>query len=90
MREPTPEELGQLLNWHLERQYGENHKLTYDEIEDERLSIRNASICVFPNYITDGPGYSGRVMVVVWSGDPTFVEAFVWYQDKLIKLSIEV
>ena len=65
-RIPTDEEKEQIANV-----FG-NH---FDEspIEVQRLFVEDASIAVFDNYITDGPGYFGKVVVVVWSGAPEFV-----------------
>jgi hypothetical protein len=36
-------------------------------------ALTNARVCIFDNYITDGPGYVGRVAVVVWAGGPEIV-----------------
>lgn len=40
--------------------------------------IAQASIAVFDHYISDGPGYAGSVMVIVWSGGPECHEVFTW------------
>ena len=43
-----------------------------------RSRLESAAIAVFDHYITDGPGYAGKLMVVVWSGSPELYEAYVW------------
>jgi hypothetical protein len=48
-----------------------------DEVRQLRDEVENAAISVFDNYITDGPGYAGKVMTVVWPGSPTFFQCFV-------------
>ena len=45
---------------------------------DEDLFNGSIYAAVFDNYITDSPGYSGKVMVVVWSGAPEFTETYIW------------
>ena len=47
-----------------------------------------ASIAVFPSYCTDvmdEEGYSGRLLVIVYSGSPTFYEAFTWNAEGKIE-----
>ena len=50
--------------------------------DEERQNLVNlvetASIAVFDDYITDSPGYAGKVMVVVWSHDPAFTDTYIW------------
>lgn len=40
--------------------------------------VAQAAIAVFDDYISDGPGYAGSVMMVVWSGGPEIHEVFTW------------
>jgi hypothetical protein len=65
-RIPTREEKIELLGYLL--------KYDYKNDENERLNIEgfveSASIAVFDNYITSSPGYSGKLMVVVYDGSP--------------------
>lgn len=49
-----------------------------EERQDEADCIEHTSIVVFDDYITDGPGYAGKVMVVVWGGSPSFTETYIW------------
>jgi hypothetical protein len=83
-RKPTPEEVVLLAQWVCAQR---NEPVPTDQSEIDDL-IAGASIAVFDGYITDGPGYSGRIMVVVWSGAPEFFNCFTldaWYRN--IKVS---
>ena len=44
--------------------------------------LRNPCAVVFPNYISDGPGYYGKILVVIWGGGPSFHEVFTWNEKK--------
>ena len=35
-------------------------------------------ITVFDRYCTDCPGYSGKVMIVLWGGGPDCITVFTW------------
>ena len=37
---------------------------------------RGAMVAICDNYVTDCPGYAGKVISVVWSGDPTISDVF--------------
>lgn len=37
-----------------------------------------AYVAVFDDYMTDCPGYMGKVMFVVWPASPTMFDVFVW------------
>jgi hypothetical protein len=75
VREATPEELIQLR----EILSTENGGDEASDVREETDSwVDNASIAVFPNYATDGPGYAGRLMVVVFAGDTDQVVTYVW------------
>jgi hypothetical protein len=69
-RSPNDEELRQLAGY----------LFSTGEYEHEyALAIaQEASVAVYDHYITDGPGYVGKVMSVVWSGSPTFFDVFTW------------
>ena|SRR5579872_785964 len=75
-RKPTEEEKKELLECLIEEKY--TYPPSKEEREDDAGSIENASIAVFDHYTTDSPGYQGKVMVVVWSGSPTFTETYTW------------
>lgn len=46
---------------------------TYAEKEEHRLNVGEQEISVFDKYVSDGPGYAGRVAVIVWGGGPELV-----------------
>lgn len=94
MRLPNDKEKQELLEHVIKNKYvGEPTK---EEIQDEKDCIDGVWVCVFEDYITDGPGYAGPIMVVVWGGSPSFVEAFIWQSEEfggekiLTKVEIEI
>jgi hypothetical protein len=76
-RIPTIEEKIELVEYLL--------KFDYKNDENERLNIagfvEGASIAVFDNYITSSPGYSGKLMVVVYQGAPEMTETYTWIKE---------
>ncbi len=54
-----------------------------DEIDEACNSVRTAAVAVFDHYMTDCPGYAGKVMVVIWSGAPELHELFCWRENRL-------
>lgn len=73
-RQPTSEELEELLQWQITQRYARS--ISAEEREDERGLVESSWIGVFDDYITDGPGYAGRVMFVVWPGSPSMFHVF--------------
>ena len=73
-RIPTKEEKIELVEYLLKHDYKND--------ENERLNIEafveSAAIAVFDNYITSSPGYSGKLMVVVYQGSPEMTETYTW------------
>lgn len=71
-RVPTAEELDLILNAILESDRNgdccgrADREATYDMLSAAR-------VCIFDRYMTDGPGYFGRVAVIVWAGGPELV-----------------
>lgn len=55
-----------------------SEKATVEEL------LENAAIAKFSGYITDGPGYSGPVYVIVWPGGPEIVDVLT--RDRAGKL----
>ena len=55
------------------------------ELEDEADVVENAYIGVFDSYITDGPGYAGKVMMVVWPASPSIFDVFTWDNERQIR-----
>jgi hypothetical protein len=73
-RHPTAQEVAEL------NQY-------YSELQNERVDDLGdiGYIAVFDHYITDCPGYAGRMMMVVWPGSPSMYEVFTWNAEGQIR-----
>lgn len=60
----------------------------YENDQHERMNIHgyveNAAIAVFDSYITGSPGYSGKLMVVVYDGGPNQTETYIWQKENWI------
>ena len=76
-RKPTKKELEELRRYLIE-----NGEVICEEAEVASL-LQNSAIAVFDKYITDGPGYCGKVLVVVWPACPEAIQSFVWRNGKL-------
>lgn len=83
-RKPNQEEIEQLVRYELERQSDHNDA---EEVEMARLLVDRSYISVFDHYITDCPGYAGKLMVVVWPGAPSLYQAFIWRDQKMVHVS---
>jgi hypothetical protein len=73
-RVPTKDEKKELVEYLLKHDY------KYDENERENIEgfVESAAIAVFDHYITSSPGYSGKLMVVVYEGAPEMTETYTW------------
>ena len=40
--------------------------------------VDGATIAVFEDYVSDSPGYAGKVMMVIWPAGPQLYEVFIW------------
>src|SRR4051794_1044439 len=71
-RIPTREEKIELIEFIL------RHDLQNDENERQNIEgfVENASIAVFDSYITSSPGYSGKLMVIIYQGSPEMTEMY--------------
>lgn len=49
-------------------------------LQEARELVAGAWVAVFDNYMPDGPGYCGKVALVLWSGGVDLVETFVFRQ----------
>jgi len=78
-REPNHEEKRELYEFII-REAGGN--------ADAGLVVIDACIAVFDNYITDCPGYTGKVMIVVWPGGPDLTETYTWGKNGIRRESI--
>jgi hypothetical protein len=76
-RFPTKEEKIELIEFLL------RHDLQNDENERQNIEgfVESAAIAVFDNYITSSPGYSGKLMVIVYQGAPEMTETYTWVKD---------
>ena len=76
-RKPTKEEKKELIDFILK------HDLKNDENERANIEgfVESAAIAVFDNYTTSSPGYSGKLMVVVYDGSPEMTETYTWVKE---------
>ncbi len=79
-RKPTQEEKEQLVQYLWLKNYVDP---TDEDKKQEQDFVENAAIAVFDHYITDSPGYSGRVMIVVWRGSPGQTQTFIWNREEI-------
>ena len=76
-RKPIKGEKKELVTYILYDEFGKSSVSREDKENVEGL-VEQAAIAVFDDYITDSPGYAGKVMVVVWSGDPAYTDTYIW------------
>jgi hypothetical protein len=76
-RVPTKAEKIELVEYLLK------HDFQNDKSERENIEgfVESAAIAVFDNYITSSPGYSGKLMVVVYEGAPEMTETYTWINE---------
>jgi hypothetical protein len=76
-RIPTKEEKIELVEYILKRD------LKNDENERANIEgfVESAAIAVFDKYTTSSPGYSGKLMIVVYDGAPEMSETYTWVKD---------
>ena len=72
-RPPNVAEKRELLAW-LKEQYGG---------EDQTDLVQRSRIAVFDDYVTDCPGYGGKVMYVIWPASPSMCSVFLWPDEKM-------
>jgi hypothetical protein len=79
-RKPTEEEKEQLIHYVREHQFP-------DPMDENRETVpgyvERASIAVFDDYITDNPGYYGKIMMVIWSSGPVFYNVYIWVNGEI-------
>jgi hypothetical protein len=61
---------------------------TLQELEDlsagmggDIEALKGQRIVVWDDYISDGPGFAGKVAVILWSGGPECIEVYVWREE---------
>jgi hypothetical protein len=79
-RKPTEAEKQELIAFLLAQDFAD------DENERENVEgyVANAAIAVFDDYVTGGPGYAGKLMVVVYDGGPYQTETYIWERESWI------
>lgn len=78
-REPTEAELQAFFDFQLQAIYRDPAEVICQEDRDQVTGdIEAARVAVFDNYISDGPGYTGSLMVVIWGGGPETFELYGW------------
>ncbi|SRR6266568_1255463 len=91
-RVPTNEEKNEVVEWLLVNDRAWRDPERGDEVRAELKGLIEAAyIAVFDGYSTGGPGYVGKVMVVVWDGGPYQTETYSWHPvTKKIERDVEV
>lgn len=51
---------------------------------EEATWLNRFWIAVFDDYITDCPGYAGKVLYLVWGGYPQACDVFTWDKDGIV------
>jgi hypothetical protein len=76
-RKPTREEAHQLAGY-------VHHKCGCTETPEEaELWTKETCIAVFDDYVSDCPGYAGKLMMVVWGAGPRSYQVYIWRYGKL-------
>lgn len=55
--------------------------------QDAKEWLKRGWFAAFDYYITDSPGYTGRVIVALWPAAPEAIESFIYRAGKLEKVS---
>ena len=76
VRSPNADERRQLAGWLRNQGHEED---TATEL------VETACVAVFDDYASDGPGYAGKLMTVVWGGGPSFFDVFIWEGEWMIR-----
>jgi hypothetical protein len=75
-RKPNRQEITQLAGYiHYKFGHGEN-------LKEAELVVKDTCIAVFDDYISGGPGYAGKLMMVVWLW-PAAYEVYIWEDGEL-------
>jgi hypothetical protein len=82
-RKPTQRERAELIEEILNYSWGSDPKLIEEEREQVESYVAQAFIAVFDNYITNCPGYHGKVMLVLWSDSPDYYQMYIWENGKI-------
>lgn len=77
-RLPTPAEKDEVWRYLCGEYAFEVQEEFFTDAGQLKAKIESAAIAVFDDYISDVPGYVGKVMLLVWPGGPNFRAAFIW------------
>lgn len=83
LRKPNRQEIEELYNY-VATLYWYEVDDPANEVRDE---IENAAIVVFDNYVSDSPGYVGKIMTVIWRGGPQMYQVFIWRDGEIIPVT---
>ncbi len=89
-RQPTEDEKQALVAYVANLKYKQP---TEDEKKEAELEakgwLENAAVSVFDNYITDSPGYAGKLLLVVWPASPAATETYIWRDGHIVQVPID-
>lgn len=84
-RQPNKNERQSLIGY-IANQASNN--LGPEDYENCEGHVNSAAIAVFDDYITNSPGYDGKIMVVVWPADISVYEVFAFdFGGKMIHIN---
>jgi hypothetical protein len=75
LREPTEEELNELIQYKIE-----DFNLSYEEAKEH---VEYSYYAVFPDYLTGGPCYAGRILIEIGDAAPEFLRIYTWDGGKI-------
>ena len=89
-RKPTQEETRELAEYVAKQEYEHPTEADIVEAKEEAEGwLENAAVAVYDHYITDSPGYAGKVMVVVWPAGPSVTETYIWRDGQITEVPID-
>jgi hypothetical protein len=74
-RKPTKTEKQELIRYQA--------NISGQELEGMGRIVESSAVAVFDDYITGGPGYSGKVMMVVWEASPSIFDVYTWKKGQI-------
>lgn len=87
-RELSPEERVQVSEHFFAQKPFADQYASAAEVADYLVDC--CCVAVFDNYITDGPGYAGKVISIVWSGCPSIVSTLTFRDGAIDELTGEI
>jgi hypothetical protein len=75
LRKPTKTEKQELARYEA--------NIEGQELEDMARVVECSAVAVFDDYVTGGPGYSGKVMMVVWEASPSIYDVYTWKNGQI-------